>query len=575
MEKRGIAASPGVAIAEALILDSREFPVPHRRIQPSEVAAEKERFGRSVQDAIAELRSIQKTAAEKTGGEYLKIFDAHVSMLNDPELRREAVAVIEEDHRTAEFAVSAVIKRHVKVFMANEFLRHRVRDLYDVEEALHRHLRGLKREDLSHLESNVIIVAHDLTPSQTVTLDKDKVVAFATDAGGRTSHTAIIARALGIPAVVGLGSITAEVVGGDLMVVDGSTGAAVVDPDGETLDRYHAKMRNIQEHEVRLARLRTLPAETTDGHRVRLVANIESPAEVEIALKRGAEGVGLYRTEFLFFEKGRPPSEEEHLQAYRQVAEALKGRPVAIRTFDMGGDKLGLGPAGSERNPFLGCRSIRLCFQNMPLFRAQLRAILRASAFGRVQVLFPMVAMLREIRQAKRIIHETMAELDEQGVPFRRDIEIGIMVEVPSAAWIADLLAREVDFFSLGTNDLVQYTLAVDRGNECVSDLFQPAHPAILRLIAHVIEVGREHGTRVAMCGEMSGELVFAVLLTGLGLNEFSVSPAVIPQVKEVIRAVSYRYAREVAERALTFEDPQRTLDYLRGVLGELLPEGG
>ena len=574
VEKRGIAASPGVAIAEALVLDSQEFPVPHRKIQPSEVAGEKERFRRSVEDAITELRSIQKTAAEKTGGEYLKIFDAHVSMLNDPELHREVLEVIENEHRTAEFAVSSVIKRHVRLFLDNEFLKQRVRDLYDIEHALLRHLRGMKRDDLSHLETNVIIVAHDLTPTQTVTLDKEKVVAFATDAGGRTSHTAIIARALGIPAVVGLGSITAEVVGGDLLVVDGSTGTVVVDPDSETLDRYHAKMRNIQEHEVRLARLRSLPAETTDGHRVRLLANIESPEEVEMAIKRGAEGVGLYRTEFLFFEKGRAPTEEEHFEAYRRVVEALQGRPVAIRTFDMGGDKLGLGPAASERNPFLGCRSIRLCFQQMPLFRAQLRAILRASAFGRVQVLFPMISTLWEIRTAKRLIHETMAELDEQGVAFRRDIEIGIMVEVPSAAWIADLLAREVDFFSLGTNDLVQYTLAVDRGNECVSDLFQPAHPAILRLIAHVIEVARENDTRVAMCGEMSGELVFAILLTGLGLNEFSVSPAVIPRVKETIRAVSYTYAQEVAEKALTFDDAAKTLEYLRRVLAEVLPEG-
>ena len=574
VEKRGIAASPGVAIAEALILDSQEFPIPHRRIQPSEVAKEKARFEKSVQDAIAEVRHIQQTAAEKTGGEYLKIFDAHISILNDPELHREVAEVIEKDHRTAEFAVSAVIKKHVRLFLANEFLKERVRDLYDIERALHRHLRGMKREDLSHLESNVIIVAHDLTPSQTVTLDKEKVVAFATDAGGRTSHTAIIARALGIPAVVGLGSVTAEVVGGDLLVVDGSTGSVVVDPDSETLDRYHAKMRNIQKHEARLARLRTLPAETTDGHRVRLLANIESPDEVEIALKRGAEGVGLYRTEFLFFEKGSAPSEEEHLAAYRRVAEALGNRPVAIRTFDMGGDKLGLGPAASERNPFLGCRSIRLCFQQMPLFRAQLRAILRASAFGRVQVLFPMVATLREIRMAKRIVHETMADLDEKGIPLRRDIEIGIMVEVPSAVWIADLLAREVDFFSIGTNDLVQYTLAVDRGNECVSDLFQPAHPAILRLISHVIEVARENGTRVAMCGEMSGELVFAVPLVGMGLAEFSASPAVLPQMKEVIRSVSYTYAQEVAEKVLSFDAPEKTLEYLRGVLAEVLPEG-
>jgi len=575
IEHTGIPASPGVAIAEALILDSREFPISHRKLHPDEVPSEKKRFAESVQGAIAEIQSIQRLAAAKAGGEYLKIFDAHISMLRDPELEREIIDTIETQKVTAEFAVSSVIKKYVRVFLANEFLKERVRDLYDIEHALHRHLRGMKREDLGHLESNVIIVAHDLTPSQTVGLDKQKVVAFATDAGGRTSHTAIIARALGIPAVVGVGALTADVVAGDLLIVDGSTGTVVVNPEPDALDRYHAKARNIQEHEVRLARLRQLPAETTDGHRIRLYANIESPDEIEIALRRGAEGVGLYRTEFLFFEKGGAPDEEEHYAAYRRVLDALGDRPLAIRTFDMGGDKLEPGGSATERNPFLGCRSIRLCFQRMDLFRTQIRAILRASAGARVSILFPMISVLREIRLAKRLVHEVMAELDEAGIPFSRNIAIGIMIEVPSAAWIADLLAKEVDFFSIGTNDLVQYTLAVDRGNECVSSLFQPAHPAVLRLIRDVVEVGRETGTPVAMCGEMSGELIYAVLLAGLGLTEFSVSPAVVPQIKEIIRSVSMEYAREVADRVLSFDEAERTIAYLKEVTREVLPDNG
>ncbi|HUT36225.1 MAG TPA: phosphoenolpyruvate--protein phosphotransferase [Planctomycetota bacterium] len=572
VEKKGIAASPGVAIAEALVLDTREFPISHRKLHPSEVPAEKERFERSVEDAIAEVQSIQKLAAEKAGGEYLRIFDAHISMLRDPELRREMLDAIENSCCTAEFAVSSVIKKHARVFLAAEFLKDRVRDLYDIEHAIHRHLQGLKREDLGHLESNVIIVAHDLTPSQTVTLDKSKVVALATDGGGRTSHTAIIARALGIPAVVGLGSLTADVVAGDLLVVDGTAGDVVVNPDTRTLDRYHAKARNLHEHEVRLARIRQLPAETAGGHRVHLYANIESPMEVDVALQRGAEGVGLYRTEFLFFEKGSPPTEEEHFEAYHHVAKALAGRPLTIRTFDMGGDKLEPGGISTEKNPFLGCRSIRLCFQRMDLFRTQLRAILRASADAKASILFPMITDLREVRLAKRVVHETMAELDEAGIPFDRNVQLGIMIEVPSAALIADLLAKEVDFFSIGTNDLVQYTLAVDRGNECVSALYQPAHPAILRVVRDVIEVGRRKGTRVAMCGEMSGELIFAVLLVGLGLTEFSVSPAVLPQVKELIRSMDYDRAREVAARALSFEDPEETLQYLKEATAEVVP---
>ncbi len=571
-ELKGTAASPGVAIAEALIFDSKEFPVSHRKLSAEEVPVERERFAQAVEGAIGEIRSVQEAAATKSGGEYLKIFDAHVSMLRDPELQREILDEIEQHSRCAEFAVSTVIRRYVKLVMATEATAERARDFYDIEHGLHRHLRGLKREDLSHLETDVIIVARDLTPSQTVTLDKDRVRAFATDAGGRTSHTAIVARALGTPAVVGLGAITAEVVPGDLVVVDGSTGTVVVNPDDATLDRYYAKARNIREHEARRARLRLLPAETTDGHRVHLYANIESPDEIDIAIERGAEGVGLYRTEFLFFEKGAAPTEEEHFAAYRRVADALGDRPLTVRTFDMGGDKLDPEGTAPEKNPFLGCRSIRLCFQRMDLFRTQLRAILRASAGANVRILFPLVSTLGEIRLAKRFVHEVMAELDEEGVPFSRDIQIGIMIEVPSAAWIADLLAREVDFFSIGTNDLVQYCLAVDRGNECVGSLFQPAHPAVLRMIAEVIEVGEGQGIRVAMCGEMSGEVVYALLLAGLGLREFSVSPGILPRIKEILRSVSLDDAREIAQHAMAFDEAERTLAYLKEATEEILP---
>lgn len=568
----GIAASPGVAIAEALILDSKEFPVSHRTLSDEEIPAETARFGEAVGGAIDEIRSIQQDAAGKAGGEYLKIFDAHVSMLRDPELQREILDEIERNARTAEFAVSTVIKRYVKLVTSSEATRERARDFYDIEHALHRHLHGLKREDLSHLEAEVIIVARDLTPSQTVTLDKKKVRAFATDAGGRTSHTAIVARALNIPAVVGLGAITAEIIAGDLVIVDGSTGTVVVNPDDPTLDRYHAKARNIQEHEARLARLRLLPAETTDGHRIHLHANIESPEEIDIAVERGAEGVGLYRTEFLFFEKGSAPTEEEHFEAYRHVARALGHRPLTIRTFDMGGDKLDPDGGANERNPFLGCRSIRLSFLRTDLFRTQLRAILRTSAEANVRVLFPLISTLREIRMAKRFVHEVMAELDEEGVPFSRDVQIGIMIEVPSACWIADFLAREVDFFSIGTNDLVQYCLAVDRGNQSVGDLFQPAHPAVLRMIAEVIDVGESNGIRVAMCGEMSGEVTYALLLAGLGLREFSVSPAVLPRIKEILRSVSLDDARDIALQALAFDEAPRTLAFLKEATEEILP---
>ncbi|NQT89143.1 phosphoenolpyruvate--protein phosphotransferase [bacterium] len=569
----GIAASPGVAIAQVLVLDSQEFPISHRKLRADEAPAEKERFENAALAAIAEIQSLQEGAVDGPAGEYLKIFDAHISILRDKELRSSVAATIGEQACTAEMAISSVFRDYAKKFMANEFLKRLVHDLRDIEHTILRHLHGMKRQDLTDLDTNVIIVAKDLSPSQTVSLDKDKVVAFATDAGGRTAHTAIIARALGIPAVVGLSSLTAEVVAGDMLIIDGTAGVAIVNPEPETLDQYHAKVQNILEHEARLARLRNLPAETTDGRRIELMANIESPQEVKQAIERGAEGVGLYRTEFLFFEKGAAPDEEEHYQAYREVVSALGKRPLVIRTFDMGGDKLAPGTIDTERNPFLGCRSIRLCFQNMPLFRTQIRAILRASAGANISILFPMVSVLREIQQAKQVVHEVMGELDGEGVAFSRNLDIGIMIEVPSAAWIADILSKEVDFFSIGTNDLVQYTLAVDRGNETVSDLFQPAHPAVLRLISHVIHVADATGTRVSMCGEMSGDPVYVILLAGLGLQEFSVSPAVLPQIKEIIRSISMDTAREVARKALSFSTPGKTLAYLREVTREVLPD--
>jgi phosphoenolpyruvate-protein phosphotransferase (PTS system enzyme I) len=572
-QRKGIAASPGIAISQALILDSQQFPISHRKVTAKEIPEEKRRFLQAVADSISELQSIQQTAALQAAGEHLKVFDAHVSMLRDQTLQDEILREIETANCTAELAISVAIKRHARAFLANDFLKRLVYDLQDIEQALIRHLHGMKRDDLGHLKEHVIIVAQDLTPTQTVTLDKEKVVAFATDVGGRTAHTAILARALGIPAVVGLGSITAEVVGGDLLIVDGTTGTVIINPDAATLDSYHAKVRHIEEHEARLARLRRLPAETVDGKRVRLFANIESPDEAKMAVERGAEGIGLYRTEFLFFEKGGAPDEEEHYEAYRQVVEALGGRPVTIRTFDMGGDKLFPGKVAVERNPFLGCRSIRLCLQHPDLFKTQIRAILRASALGPASILFPMISNVREVRRAKAIVHEVMAELDEAGIPFRRTLEIGIMIEVPGAAKIIDLLAKEVDFVSIGTNDLVQYTLAVDRGNEHVSELFQPAHPAVLRLIRDVIEAGRASGIRVAMCGEMSGEVIYAVLLLGLGLTEFSVSPAVLPQIKEIIRSVTTEHAQEVARTALSFDEPERTVAYLREWTTEVLPE--
>jgi len=420
-----------------------------------------------------------------------------------------------------------------------------------------------------------VLIAHGLTPSQTVSLDREKVVGFATDTGGRTSHTALLAQARGIPAVVGAGSITGVVNGGDVVIVDGTSGVIVCRPDEVTLANYQSRVRNLRKRQERLAReLRHVPPETRDGHRVTLYANIEFPEEIPAALEHGAEGIGLYRTEYLYVQTGRPPTEEEHLEAYRRAAEMLDRRTLTIRTFDMGADKLpGATRAEREPNPFLGCRSIRFSLERDDLFRIQIRAILRASAFGNVRILFPLISTLGELEQARAIVGEVMDQLKEQNVPFDPDLQAGIMVEVPSAARIADILAKKADFFSLGTNDLVQYCIAVDRGNERVANLYQPAHPAILRLLKDVIETGRRSGTPVGMCGEMSGDLSYTILLLGLGLKEFSVAPAVLPEVKEIIRQVTMAEARAITQEALAFEKAEDTVQFLSEKTRAILPD--
>ncbi|MHC5039556.1 MAG: phosphoenolpyruvate--protein phosphotransferase, partial [Planctomycetota bacterium] len=399
------------------------------------------------------------------------------------------------------------------------------------------------------------------------------VKGFLTEAGGKTSHTALLARSMGIPAVVGVRSVVPEVSGGDLLIVDGFKGRVIVEPDDETLKAYRDVQRKFVSYEEVLRKeLTALPGETPDGYRVRLCVNIESPDEMESAVRLGAEGVGLFRTEFLWASTPNP-TEEDHFEAYRKVASALEGKPLTIRTFDFGADKvfgsLGVPP---EKNPSLGCRSIRLSLLREDLFRTQLRAILRVSALGRVKLMFPMIATLEEVRKARQIVQEVMDELDQTGTPFDEEIEIGAMVEVPSAALMASRMAEALDFLSLGTNDLIQYTLAVDRVNENVANLYQPVHPAVLQLISGVVQVGEEKGIEVSMCGEMSGDVRYAVLLLGMGLKEFSVSPSAIPDIKKVIRSITMKRAREIASEAFTFSDADETEAFLQDVVQRLLP---
>ncbi len=575
--KRGIAVSPGVAIGPALVLDSEWFRIPSRGVDQDRVDAEVERLRRALADAARDTRNNQSAVAAKLGDRCGAIFGAQAQLLTDPALAREVEDLIRGRHHSAEYAVSHVMRRYAKALESinGGHLAGRVGDLFDLEKAVLRNLLGQRREQLADLSEPVIVLARDLTPSETAALDPTRVFAFATEVGGRASHTAIVAGVLEIPAVVGLGKFVTDVSGGDTVIVDGNRGLLVLDPDAETLARYEATRHSLRTFTTSLGEIRDLPAETRDGVCVRLMGNIEFPHEAEHVVTRGAEGVGLYRTEFLYLGKQDDPTEAEHLEAYLTVLRALGSRPVVIRTLDLGADKF-LPRAErllQERNPFLGLRSVRLSLRNLTLFKTQMRAILRASSFGDVRIMFPMISTLLELRQCKMILSEVKEDLEEEGIAFNPRIPVGTMVEVPAAAIQADQLAREVDFLSVGTNDLVQYTLAADRNNENVAALYSPADPAVLRLIDNVVQAARRHNVAVNVCGEMSGEPLYTMLLLGLGLRQLSVRPHNIPEIKKLIRSVTVEETAAVAREALRLETARDVNNYLREQTRRVLPE--
>lgn len=572
--RKGIPVSPGVAISQAVVLDAAEFPIRRRAIQEHEVPAELERFEKGLAAAIEEVREAHRRLEKEMGSDFAAIFEAHLMMMEDRKLADAVRRRISERLYTAEYAVSREISHYVKQWQAVSFLQRRVDDLYDIERRLLRNLIGERREELKHLSGDVVIVATDLTPSQTVELDPQRVKGFATDRGSSTSHTAIVARTREIPAVVGLRTITADVSTGDLIIIDGTRGTVIINPDEETLEKFRARDEAFRHLEAELEKLHDLPAETPDGYRVRLLGNIEFPEEVAACRKHGAEGIGLYRTEFLYLGAEHDPTEQEHFEAYLRVIREVGDRPIVIRTLDLGADKLAfVSDADAGRNPALGARSIRLCLASPDLFRRQLRAILRASAIGNIRVMFPLISSVDELRQAKAFVREVMGELDREGVPFDRGLRMGMMIEVPAAAIAPDLFAREADFFSIGTNDLVQYALAVDRTNEQVASLFSPAHPAVLRLIKNVVDAGERHGIEVAMCGEMSAQVIYTILLLGMGLRIFSITPLAIPDVKRIIRSVTMAEAREVVARVMAFDAAESAVAFLTERTRQIVPE--
>lgn len=571
---QGIAVSPGVAIGEALVMGNEGFRIPRRFLSRDAVDDELSRLHRAIDAAAAEIERNRDTVAAELGSEYGAIFEAHLQMLRDPRLGGELEQMIRERHYSPEYAVSRTLRRYAKVFQSLEsgYMAQRASDIFDIEKRLLRNLLGRRREEISSLTSPVLLLAHTLTPSETANLDRRFVRGFVTEVGGAGSHTAIVAEALEIPAVVGTGPFLTDVSGGDLVIIDGDQGLVILHPDEETIARYRHEVEERLSMTARLASLRDLPAETADGVRLQLMGNIEFPHEVAHCVERGADGVGLYRTEFLYLGADVAPDEETHYAAYTAVLEAMGGRPVVIRTLDLGADKLTEHMSDVERNPFLGLRSIRLSLRNLPLFRTQLRAILRASVLGDVRVMFPLVSTMLELRQAKMVLVDVMEDLEEHGIAFNRELKVGMMVEVPSAVIMIEHFLGEVDFLSIGTNDLIQYTLAVDRSNKDVANLYTASDPAVLKLIEMAVDAAHRRKIPVNLCGQMSGNSLYTMLLLGLGLRQFSVPPSAIPEIKKVCRSVTIERCEAVAAHVMTLENARDIKSYLKEELKKVLP---
>ncbi|MEG0310589.1 MAG: phosphoenolpyruvate--protein phosphotransferase [Eubacterium sp.] len=556
MLKKGIIASPGIAIAKALVYEKVEAEVNQKKIDDTE--AEILRLKKALDQSKEQLIAIKEKAVHDLGAEEAEIFEAHAMVLDDPEFVGSIESEINSNHFNVEFAIKVVTDRFFDMFdaMDDPYFSARAADIRDVGTRVLNNVMGIENVDLSSLTEDTIIIAEDLAPSDTAQMDKAKVKGFATNIGSRTSHTAIMARSLEIPAVLGLGDITESAKNGDVIVVDGLNGVTVINPTEDELADYQKQQADYIAYVKELSELKDLEAETIDGHVVELAGNVGSPADAEGVIKNGGKGVGLYRTEFLYMDSDTMPDEEKQFMAYKAVIESFKKGSVIIRTLDIGGDKkLPYLPLEEEMNPFLGLRAIRLCFKEVELFKTQLRAILRASVFGQAMIMFPMISNVSEVRKAKGILAECMKELDEKGIAYDKDIKVGVMIEIPSAAVTSDIISKEVDFFSIGTNDLCQYTLAVDRMNQDVSYLYNPLHPAILRLVKTVIDASHaKKGLFTGMCGEMAGDPKATLILLGLGMDEFSMSASSIPQVKKIIRSIKFEEAQAIAQKALTLE---------------------
>ncbi len=574
---KGTGVSPGIAIGRALILEKDVGSVYRVPIKEAEIGNEIRRLHSALDGTKVALGELKDKVSRSIGDEYASIFDAHLMIVSDPGFGDQIEARISDEQINAEWALQLVKEELEARFdsFEDEYLRDRGEDVRDVADSVLKNLLGIAHHDLSEIDHDVIVLADDLTPSDTIHFNRRPIVGFATAAGGRTSHTSIIAKSLFMPAVVGVPRVTEVIDNEELVIVDGYEGTVVVNPTPALVEEYRSKVSRHAEYERQLLENRDLQTVTKDGVGINLRANIELIQEVGDAIRFGAQGVGLYRSEFLYISKSPElPNEDEHFEICRSLANAMAPEPVVIRTFDLGGKKLARDVIGTnEDNPVLGLRGLRLCMKHRDMFSTQLRGILRASAYGNIKIMFPLVSSVQELRQAKALLKELKAELEQEGVPFNPDVEVGIMIEVPAAAILADVLATEADFFAIGTNDLIQYSLAIDRGNENVSYLYEPLHPALLRLIKFVIESGKEAGIPVSVCGEMAAHPLYAIALVGLGLETLSMNPSTIPVIKNVIRSLRFKDCRKMIDNALERKTAQEIEEYIIETVALKFPE--
>ncbi len=564
---KGIAASPGIVIGKAYLLDSEEMSIPQRSITAASIPKEITRFQDALTQTRAEIQTIRDKISKEISKEHGDIFNAHLMVLEDRAIIEEVMERIKKEKLNTEHIFSQVLKKYVQSFLKidDEYLRERVSDINDVGRRVIRHLLGDQRSTLSEIKEKVIVIAYDLAPSDTAVMHRKNVIGFATDIGGRTSHTAIMAKSLEIPAVVGLENATRQIRMGDTVVVDGIQGILAVNPTAAELTKFKQDQARYVDFNKSLQRFKDLPCVTKDGRSIELAANIELPEETSAVLSHGADGIGLYRTEFLYMNRDDLPNEDEQFLAYKKVVTAMGQKPVVIRTFDLGGDKfLSHLEMPHEMNPFLGWRAIRFCLASPLIFKVQLRAILRASAFGKLRMMYPMISGVSEVKQANKLLEEAKTELRTKKMAFDENMEVGAMIEIPSAALTCDIIASEVDFFSIGTNDLIQYAVAVDRINERIAYLYEPAHPAVLRLLKTVIEAGHTKKIWVGICGEMSGDPIFTPVLVGLGMDEISTSPVMVPEIKKIVRSITYAEAQELAKYVLTLNTGVEVVNFLK-----------